>query len=205
MLAELLVPIFLPGIAFLAILVVLKPEQRGRWSGLVGGSVLTLATLVGFAYEGAWPSSFSDWHRLPLILGGAGLLSAGLCWLPSGVRGWFAPLALGALAGFFGAFPDVEISDQFLWAQCCCVRQMVDVGLSSHVGPLGWTWRVGFLRCAGPDGPRRGIHNAHDLVCFGCHGRRGPGAGATIAHPQWWRRDGAGRLVAPFGLVWLLV
>ena len=114
MLAELLVPIFLPGIAFLAILLVLKPQHRGCWSGLVGGSVLPLATLVGFAYEGAWPSSFSDWHRLPLILGGAGLLSAGLCWLPSGVRGWFAPLALGALAGFFGAFPDMEISDQCL-------------------------------------------------------------------------------------------
>ena len=114
MLAELLVPIFLPGIAFLAILLVLKLEQRGRWSGLAGGFVLPLATLVGFAYEGAWPSSFSDWHRLPLILGGAGLLSAGLCWLPSGVRGWFAPLTLGALAGFFGAFPDMETSDQCL-------------------------------------------------------------------------------------------
>ena len=64
MLAELLVPIFLPGLAFLAVLLVLKPEHRGRWSGLVGGCVLPLATLVGFVYEGAWPSSFSDWHRL---------------------------------------------------------------------------------------------------------------------------------------------
>ncbi len=114
MLAELLVPIFLPGLAFLAILLVLKPEQRGRWSGLVGGCVLPLATLVGFVYEGAWPSSFSDWHRLPLILTGTGLLSAGLCWLPFGVQRWSAPLALGALAGVFGAFPDMEISDQCL-------------------------------------------------------------------------------------------
>lgn len=114
MLAELLVPIFLPGLAFLAILLVLKPEHRGRWSGLVGGCVLPLATLVGFVYEGAWPSSFSDWHRLPLILAGAGLLSAGLCWLPLGVQRWSAPLALGALAGVLGAFPDMETSDQCL-------------------------------------------------------------------------------------------
>ncbi|HCD29982.1 MAG TPA: hypothetical protein DEQ73_05210 [Phycisphaerales bacterium] len=114
MLAELLVPIFLPGLAFLAILLVLKPEHRGRWSGLVGGCVLPLATLVGFVYEGAWPSSFSDWHRLPLILAGAGLLSAGLCWLPLGVQRWSAPLALGALAAVLGAFPDMETSDQCL-------------------------------------------------------------------------------------------
>ena len=114
MLAELLVPIFLPGLAFLAILLVLKPEHRGRWSGLVGGCVLPLATLVGFVYEGAWPSSFSDWHRLPLILAGAGLLSAGLCWLPLSVQRWSAPLALGALAGVLGAFPDMETSDQCL-------------------------------------------------------------------------------------------
>ncbi|RPG08930.1 MAG: hypothetical protein CBB84_005410 [Phycisphaera sp. TMED24] len=114
MLAELLVPIFLPGLAFLAVLLVLKPEHRGRWSGLVGGCVLPLATLVGFVYEGAWPSSFSDWHRLPLILAGAGLLSAGLCWLPLGVQRWSAPLALGALAGVLGAFPDMETSDQCL-------------------------------------------------------------------------------------------
>jgi|GEM_PF-4810193 len=114
MLAELLVPIFLPGIAFLAILLVLKPEHRERWSGLVGGGVLPLATLVGFGFEGAWPSSFSDWHRLPLILGGVGLLSAGLCWLPSGVRRWFAPLGLGALAGVLGEFPDMNRSDQCL-------------------------------------------------------------------------------------------
>jgi len=114
MLAELLVPIFLPGLAFLAILLVLKPEHRGRWSGLVGGCVLPLATLVGFVYEGAWPSSFSDWHRLPLILAGAGLLSAGLCWLPLGVQRWSAPLALGALAGVLRAFPDMETSDQCL-------------------------------------------------------------------------------------------
>ena len=116
MLAELLVPIFLPGIAFLAVLLVLKPEQRGRWSGLVGGFVLPLATLVGFAYEGAWPSSFSDWHRLPLILGGAGLLSAGLCWLPSGVRGWFAPLTLGALAGFLVRFQIWKFRTNVFWA-----------------------------------------------------------------------------------------
>ena len=114
MLAELLVPIFLPGIAFLAILLVLKPEHRERWSGLVGGGVLPLATLVGFGFEGAWPSSFSDWHRLPLILGGVGLLSAGFCWLPSGVRRWFAPLGLGALAGVLGEFPDMNRSDQCL-------------------------------------------------------------------------------------------
>ena len=76
--------------------------------------MLPLATLVGFVYEGAWPSSFSDWHRLPLILTGTGLLSAGLCWLPFGVQRWSAPLALGALAGVFGAFPDMEISDQCL-------------------------------------------------------------------------------------------
>ena len=48
MLAELLVPIFLPGIAFLAILLVLKPEHRGRWSGLFGGCVLPL-----------WPPSWA--------------------------------------------------------------------------------------------------------------------------------------------------
>lgn len=114
MLAELLVPIFLPGIAFLAILLVLKPEHRERWSGLVGGGVIPLATLVGFGFEGAWPSSFSDWHRLPLILGGVGLLSAGFCWLPSGVRRWFAPLGLGALAGVLGEFPDMNRSDQCL-------------------------------------------------------------------------------------------
>ena len=114
MLAELLVPIFLPGIAFLAILLVLKPDHRGRWSAPVGGFVLPLATLVGFGYEGAWPSSFSDWHRLPLILGAAGLLAAGLDWLPSSVRRWFAPLALGALAGGFGAFPDMDIPAQCL-------------------------------------------------------------------------------------------
>ena len=114
MLAELLVPIFLPGIAFLSILLVLKPQHRGCWSGLVGGCVLPLATLVGFVYEGAWPSSFSDWHRLPLILAGAGLLSAGLCWLPLGVQRWSAPLALGASAGVLGAFPDMETSDQCL-------------------------------------------------------------------------------------------
>ena len=114
MLAELLVPIFLPGIAFLAVLLVLKPEHRGRWSGLVGGCVLPLATLVGFGYEGAWPSSFSDWHRLPLILAGVGLFSTGFCWLPLGVRCWFAPLGLGAFAGAFGAFPDMDSSDQCL-------------------------------------------------------------------------------------------
>ena len=114
MLAELLVPILLPGIAFLAVLLVLKPQHRGRWSGLVGGCVLPLATLVGFVYEGAWPSSFSDWHRLPLILAGAGLLSAGLCWLPLAGQRWSAPLALGALAGVFGEFPDMETSDQCL-------------------------------------------------------------------------------------------
>ena len=114
MLAELLVPIFLPGIAFLAVLLVLKPDHRGRWSGLVGGCVLPLATLVGFGYEGAWPSSFSDWHRWPLILAGVGLFSTGFCWLPLGVRCWFAPLGLGALAGAFGAFPDMDSSDQCL-------------------------------------------------------------------------------------------
>ena len=152
MLAELLVPIFLPGIAFLAVLLVLKPEQRGRWSGLVGGFVLPLATLVGFAYEGAWPSSFSDWHRLPLILGGAGLLSAGLCWLPSGVRGWFAPLTLGALAGVFGAFPDMEISDQCLLGLSVVVSvkwwMLASQATLGRLVGLG----VGFLRCPRPDG-----------------------------------------------------
>ena len=191
MLAELLVPIFLPGIAFLAVLLVLKPEQRGRWSGLVGGFVLPLATLVGFAYEGAWPSSFSDWHRLPLILGGAGLLSAGLCWLPSGVRGWFAPLTLGALAGFFGAFPDMEISDQCLLGLSVVVSVKWWMLASK---PLWVAWSDlahGFLALPSPRWPSTGGFTT--LMILSASGATV--AGALVLAPQSLTPSGGGAMV----------
>ncbi len=114
MLAELLVPIFLPAVAFLATLLVLKAQQRPHWSGLIGGVVIPITTLIGFGYEGAWPSSFSDWHRLPLILAGAGLGSGVLVLLPQSTARWAAPLILGALAGLVGEFPGMAAPDQCL-------------------------------------------------------------------------------------------
>ena len=117
MLAELLVPIFLPGIAFLAVLLVLKPEQRGRWSGLVGGFVLPLATLVGLRTKSCLALVLFRLAPLALDLGRGGFALGGVV-LVAFRRPWVVcPTGLGALAGFFGAFPDMEISDQCsFWA-----------------------------------------------------------------------------------------
>ena len=135
MLAELLVPIFLPGIAFLATLLVLKAEQRPKWSGLLGGLVVPIATLIGFAYEGAWPSSFSDWHRLPVILAGAGLASAVLVLFPQGATQYVAPLTLGALAGLVGKFPGMDAADQ--WLMGLSVAASVRLWMLASVCSLG--------------------------------------------------------------------
>ena len=144
MLAELLVPVFLPGIALLGLLLVLKTGNRSNWAGFAAGLVLSIATLVGFAYEGAWPTSFSDWHNLPLLLSAAGFLTVALVRCPGSIQSWCAPIALGTLAAALGDFPDMSTPDRVvfgisvlvsvrLWMLAC------QSSMGRLVGVAAWT------------------------------------------------------------------
>ena len=191
MLAELLVPIFLPGIAFLAVLLVLKPEQRGRWSGLVGGFVLPSGHPGGVCVRRCLAFVLFRLAPLALDLGRGGFALGGLVlvalrrpWVvcPTGLWEHWRDFWCFSRYGNFGPMSSGP--------QCCGLRQMVDVGLSSHVGSSGRTWH-GFraLRLA-PMALEWGFTTLMILSASGA-----TVAGALVLAPQSLTPSGGGAMV----------